>query len=107
VLESVDDLLPMLDHLRRCVDEAGRDPKEVEVSMSALGCAAPGDDAFDGQRHLDVLGRLAGLGVTWTSTSVPGDGLDRALEALERYADAVIAPQAAAARPPGPGRMLT
>jgi probable F420-dependent oxidoreductase len=37
VLESVDDLVPMLDHLWRCVDEAGRDRKEVEVSMQALG----------------------------------------------------------------------
>jgi probable F420-dependent oxidoreductase len=92
VLESVDDLLPMLDHLWRCVDEEGRDRSEVDVSMSALGCAPPGAEAFDPQHHLDVLGMLAGVGVTWTSIGAPGDSLDRALEALEQYATTVIAP---------------
>jgi probable F420-dependent oxidoreductase len=93
VLESVDDLVGMLDHLWRCVDEEGRDRAEVDVSMSALGCAAPGSDGFDAQHHLDVLGTLAEVGVTWTSTSVPGDSLAHALEALEQYATGVIAPQ--------------
>jgi probable F420-dependent oxidoreductase len=93
VLESVDDLVPMLDHLWRCVDEAGRDAKAIDVSMQALGCAPPGQEAFDPQRHLDMLGTLAELGVTWTSTSVPGDSLDHALEALEQYATTVIVPQ--------------
>jgi probable F420-dependent oxidoreductase len=92
VLETVDDLVPMLDHLWRCVGEAGRDPKEVDISMAALGCAPPGTDAFDGEAHLDMLGTLAGLGVTWTSTSVPGDSLERALDALEEYATTVVAP---------------
>ena len=31
--------------------------------------------------------------MTWTSTGVPGDSLDRALDALEQYATTVIAPQ--------------
>ncbi|HEX6424516.1 MAG TPA: LLM class F420-dependent oxidoreductase [Acidimicrobiales bacterium] len=93
VLESVDDLTPMLDHLWRCVDEAGRDPSEIDISLQALGCAPPGDEGFDPQRHLDTLGVLGDLGVTWTSTSIPGDSLDRALEALEQYATTVIAPQ--------------
>ena len=92
VLETVDDLKPMLDHLWRCVDEAGRDPADIDISLQALGCAPPGDEAFDPQQHLDTLGSLADLGVTWTSIGVPGDGLDRALEALEQYATGVIAP---------------
>jgi probable F420-dependent oxidoreductase len=92
-LESVDDLEPMLDHLWRCVDEAGRDPVGIDVSVQAPGCAPPGHEAFDPQRHLDTLGRLADLGVTWASTSVPGDGLDRALDGLEQYAVGVIDPQ--------------
>jgi probable F420-dependent oxidoreductase len=92
VLETVDDLRPMLDHLWRCVEEAGRDPKEVDVSMSALGCVPPGQDGFDPGQHLDMLGTLAEVGVTWTSTGVPGDSLDHALDALAAYADGVIAP---------------
>ncbi|HEX6419138.1 MAG TPA: LLM class F420-dependent oxidoreductase, partial [Acidimicrobiales bacterium] len=95
VLESVHDLEPMLDHLRRCAGEAGRDPAAIDVSVQALGCAPPGDAVFDGQHHLDTLGALADLGVTWTSTGLPGDSLDRALEALEQYAATVIAPQRA------------
>ena len=93
VLESVDDLTPMLDHLWRCVDEAGRDRSAIDISVQALGCASPGDEGFDPQRHLDTLATLADLGVTWTSIGVPGDSLDRALEALEQYATTVIAPQ--------------
>ncbi|MBN2623877.1 MAG: LLM class F420-dependent oxidoreductase [Acidimicrobiales bacterium] len=93
VLESIDDLTPMLDHLWRCVDEAGRDPSTIDISMQALGCAPPGDESFDPEQHLDALGTLAELGVTWTSTGLPGHSLDAALEALERYATTVIAPQ--------------
>jgi probable F420-dependent oxidoreductase len=93
VLESVDDLAPMLDHLWRCAGEAGRDPAGIDVSLQALGCAPPGDEGFDPEHHLDTLGTLAGFGVTWTSTGVPGESLDRALDALEQYATTVIAPQ--------------
>jgi probable F420-dependent oxidoreductase len=93
VLESVDDLVPMLDHLWRHVDEAGRDRKEIDVCVQAFGCTPPGREGFDPQQHLDTLGTLADLGVTWTSTSVPGDTLDQALEALEQYATTVITPQ--------------
>jgi probable F420-dependent oxidoreductase len=93
VLETVDDLKPMLDHLWRHVDEAGRDRSAIDISMQALGCAPPGDDAFDPEQHLDTLGTLAELGVTWTSIGLPGQSLDSALEALEQYATTVIAPQ--------------
>lgn len=89
-LETVDDLVPMLDHLWACVDEAGRDRSEIDVALSALGCASPGEEGFGPEQHLDVLGRLAALGVTWTNIGVPGDSLAQALEALEHYADGVI-----------------
>ena len=96
VLETVDDLLPMLDHLWRHVDEAGRDRSEIDICLQALGCQPPGADGFVAQQHLDALGSLAELGVTWTNTSVPGDSLSQALDALEEYAATVIAPQRAA-----------
>lgn len=91
-LESVDDLAVMLDHLWRCVEEAGRDRAAIDVAVSALGCTGPGGPDFEPQRHLDTLAALADLGVTWTSTGVPGDSLDHALEALEAYATTVIHP---------------
>ena len=90
VLETVDDFVPMLDHLRRCTEEAGRDPAEIDISLQALGCVPPGEAGFDPGQHLDVLGSLAELGVTWTGMSVPGDSLDHALDALEHYAETVI-----------------
>jgi len=33
---------------------------------------------------------MASLGVTWSSVPVPGDSLDRSLEALARYGEEVI-----------------
>lgn len=93
VLETIDDLARMLDHLWRCVGEAGRDPKSIDVCMGALGCAGPGTGRFEPQRNLDTLGAMADLGVTWTNVGVPGDSLQHALEALEEYATAVIKPQ--------------
>ena len=92
VLESIDHVERMLDHLWRCVDEAGRDRAGIDVAVQALGCANPGREGFDPQRHLDTLGTLADMGVTWTSIGVPGDSLDHALAALEEYAAGVIVP---------------
>jgi probable F420-dependent oxidoreductase len=90
VLETVDDLDKMLDHLWQCVDEAGRDPAAIDICVGALGCPSPGEPRFAPERHLDTLGALAERGVTWTSTGVPGDSLERALEVLEAYARGVI-----------------
>jgi probable F420-dependent oxidoreductase len=92
VLETIDDLVPMLDHLWGLLDDAGRDRGEIDICVNALGCAPPGDPAFDPARNLDTLGKLADLGATWTGTSVPGDSLGAALEALEQYAAGVVAP---------------
>lgn len=93
VLETVDDLVPMLDHLWAHVDEAGRDRADIDICVQALGCTPPGHDGFSGDQHLDALGRLAALGATWTGTSVPGDSLAAALDALEQYATEVISKQ--------------
>jgi probable F420-dependent oxidoreductase len=91
-LESVDDLVPMLDHLWRHVDEAGRDRGEIDIAVQALGCPPPGSPGFEPAQNLDTLRRLADLGVTWTSTSVPGDSLAAALDGLEQYATGVLSP---------------
>ena len=34
---------------------------------------------------------MAALGVTWNSTTVPGDSVESAIEAIERYGAEVIA----------------
>jgi hypothetical protein len=33
---------------------------------------------------------MAAIGVTWSSTTIPGDSLGRAVEALQRYGEQVI-----------------
>jgi probable F420-dependent oxidoreductase len=88
-LEGLDDLAPMLDHLWRHVQEAGRDPSAIDVAFTT-GLPGAGDDGFDAGAHLEQLDRMAQLGVTWNSTTVPGDSLAHAVEALERYGAEVI-----------------
>jgi probable F420-dependent oxidoreductase len=91
VLETVDDLARLLDDLWRRLDEVGRDHATVDVSFMTAAGGSPGTDGFDAAAHLEGLGELAQLGVTWTSIGVPGDSVDHAVEALEEYGKEVIA----------------
>jgi probable F420-dependent oxidoreductase len=91
-LETVDDLAAMLDELWRFVDEAGRDRADIDVAFGTPEGGAPGDDGFNADAHRAGLDALVKLGVTWAHTSVPGDSLAHALEALQRYGEMVIAP---------------
>jgi probable F420-dependent oxidoreductase len=88
-LESVDDLAPMLDDLWRRVEAAGRDPATIDVQFTT-GLPGPGAPGFSAPAHLDALGVLAAIGVTWTSVTLPASSLERAIEALERYGEEVI-----------------
>ena len=88
-LEGLDDLAPMLDHLWRHVEEAGRDRSAIDVAFTT-GLPGAGDDGFDAATHLEQLDRMAALGVTWNSTTVPGDSLAHAIDAVERYGAEVI-----------------
>jgi probable F420-dependent oxidoreductase len=89
-LESVDDLRPMLDELWQFAEEAGRDPREIDVSFGSTAGGNPGKENFNPQAQLDAVGELAALGVTWSGIGVPGDSLDHALEALQRFGEGVI-----------------
>lgn len=90
-LESVEDLAPLLDDLWRRVDDAGRDRSEIDVSCANFDRADPGTAQFQADHSLQGIAELADLGVTWTSTNVPGDSVDHAIEALEQYGKQVIA----------------
>jgi probable F420-dependent oxidoreductase len=92
VLETLDDLAPMIEDLRRHTEAAGRDPATIDIAFTS-GHVGPGHPAFSGQSHLDALADMATLGVTWNSIRVPGDSLNHALEALECYGTEVIAQQ--------------
>jgi len=43
------------------------------------------------EERLDALGRLAALGVTWTSFRFPHDSFAGAVDAVRRYGDEIIA----------------
>ena len=89
-LETLEDLAPMVDHLRAQTEAAGRDPSTIDIAFTT-GAPGPADPSFSAGAHLDALDRMAALGVTWNSTGIPGDSLDHAVEALERYGAEVIA----------------
>ncbi len=89
-LEGLDDLAPMLDHLWRHVDEAGRDRATIDVSFTT-GLPGPATPEFDAGAHLGALDDMAAIGVTWNQVTVPGDSLAHAIEAIERYGVEVIA----------------
>lgn len=91
-LETVDQLAHMLDELWRFVDEAGRDRSDIDVAFGTPEGGAPGSSAFRPDAHLLGLEELVKLGVTWAHTSVPGDSLQHALDALEEYGETIIRP---------------
>jgi probable F420-dependent oxidoreductase len=90
-LETVDDLRVMLDELWQLVEEADRDPASIDVSFGSSAGGNPGSDDFNPEAQLEAVAELASLGVTWSGIGVPGDSVDRAIEALQRFGDTVIA----------------
>ena len=90
-LETLDDLRTLLEDLWRQADSAGRDPAEIDVSFTTLTGGSPADKDFDAGAHLAAIADLAGLGVTWCMVRTPSDSVSRAVEALLRYGESVIA----------------
>ncbi len=89
-LGTVDELAALVDDLRSRLVAAGRAPDSVDVSF---GCRAGGDPAthdFDADAHLAGLAELAAIGVTWVQVGVPGDDIERTVDALQRYGEQVI-----------------
>jgi probable F420-dependent oxidoreductase len=90
VLETVDDLRPMLEELWQLVDEAGRDPASIDVSFGTNAGGNPGNENFNPEAQLESVAELASLGVTWSGIGVPGDSIAHAVEALQRFGETVI-----------------
>jgi alkanesulfonate monooxygenase SsuD/methylene tetrahydromethanopterin reductase-like flavin-dependent oxidoreductase (luciferase family) len=89
-LETVDDLRVMLDELAQFMEEAGRDPKSIDIAFGTGAGGSPGSDSFNSEAQIEGDAELAALGVTWSGAGVPGDSLAHALEALERFGESVI-----------------
>lgn len=93
-LETPADLAELLTYLWDKIDEAGRDRSTIDVAFTAAhgDVTAPN---FDAAHHLDLLGELSDLGVTWSSINVPHSSIDEAIDAVVEYGERVIAPSRA------------
>jgi hypothetical protein len=80
----------MLDELWQFAEEAGRDPATIDVSFGSGAGGDPGHDSFNADAQREALDELAALGVTWSGVGVPGDSLNHAIEALQRFGGTVI-----------------
>ncbi|MGP0032162.1 MAG: LLM class F420-dependent oxidoreductase [Acidimicrobiales bacterium] len=91
-LETREDLTAMLDELWGFVEEAGRDPAEIDVAFGSTAGGDPGSERFNAAAQLEAVAELADLGITWSGVGVPSDSLDHAVETLQRFGQAVIQP---------------
>ena len=90
-LDTPERLAEAVDDLHRRLDAAGRDPASIDIAFANFAGGDPATDRFDADAHLTGLARLAALGITWIHVGLPGDSVDRAIEALQRYGETVIA----------------
>ncbi len=91
-LETLDDLAAMLDELWAYVDQAGRNPADIDVSYLNPAGGLPSDTDFDADAHIAGLADLEALGVTWITINLPGDDVEAALDTMRRYGETVILP---------------
>jgi probable F420-dependent oxidoreductase len=90
VIDSLEGLAAGLDDLRRRCDAAGRDFSAIDVTFSNFDGGSPTSDEFNADAYLGGLEKLAALGVTWVSVSLPGDSLAHALESIDRFRSQVL-----------------
>ena len=79
----------MISDLLGQAEATGRDPAAIDIQFSTR-LPGPGHDRFDAGRHLDELGAMDAIGVTWNNVGVPGMSLKGALAAMEQYGTEVI-----------------
>ncbi len=92
-LESAAQLAVGVEDLRRRLEEAGRDPGDVDITFNNGAGGSPGDEDFDAAAFLAGVAELAAVGVTWIQVAVPGDSLAHTLEAIDQFGEEVISRQ--------------
>ncbi len=94
-LETTEDLAALLDELWTYVDDAGRNPADIDISYLNPAGGRPGAADFDVDVHIAGLADLEALGVTWITVTVPGDDIEATLDTMRRYGETVIGPSRA------------
>jgi probable F420-dependent oxidoreductase len=90
-LDTAELLAESIDDLRRRLDLAGRDPATIDISFGNSAGGSLGRQSFDAGAYLEGLEQLERVGVTWVQVGLPGDSVEHALEAVQRFGEQVIA----------------
>jgi len=89
-MDSVEALATAIGDLRRRCDAAGRDWTMLDIAFTNFEGGNAGQDDFNADAHIAGLKALEALGVTWVHVHLPGDSVEHALEAIDRFRVEVI-----------------
>lgn len=89
-LETTEHLAKGVDDLRRRLEDAGRDPADIDVTFTNDAGGSPGSDDFNADEFLAGVDELERAGVTWIQVTVPGDSLTHAVETIQSFGETVI-----------------
>ncbi|VEG53723.1 luciferase family protein [Mycolicibacterium aurum] len=92
-LETTEHLKAGVEDLRRRLDDAGRDPGEIDVTFTNDAGGSPGAAGFNADAFLAGAAELERAGVTWIQVTVPGDSLAHAVDTIHSFGRDVIAQQ--------------
>ncbi|MGD9796593.1 MAG: LLM class F420-dependent oxidoreductase [Acidimicrobiia bacterium] len=88
-ITSNEHLRSLIGQLGDRLEANGRARDEVDVSAMSVGSFVSADDSME--RHLDAIGELADIGVTWTMFPYPRDDFGAAVEYVQRFGEEVAA----------------
>ena len=92
VVESLDDLRPMLAYLREHAESVGR-REPIDIMFMCGEGGSPESSDFNAQQHLEALKEQEALGINWSAINGAESSAEAAYDALHRYADEVISKQ--------------
>ncbi len=85
-IENDAQLAALITELKGWTEDEGRDPASIDICAGSLS-PLPRDATTD--QRVDQLGRLAEIGVTWTSVPFSHENFSRALEDLQRHGEEI------------------
>jgi probable F420-dependent oxidoreductase len=85
-IENDEQLAALITELKGWTEDEGRDPASLDICAGSLS-PLPRDATTD--QRVDQLGRLAEMGVTWTSVPFSQESFGRALEDLRRHGEEI------------------
>ena len=92
VVETLDDLRPMLAYMHEHAESVGR-REPIDIMFMCSDGGHPEDSDFNEQQHLEALHAQSELGINWSAINGAEASGEAAFDALHRYADEVISKQ--------------